>query len=85
MKKVVGLILALILLLSLSILAAAEEAVPDMFANLVERLKANEPRRLVFTEGTDARILEAAARLKQEAYTVFSAFDGEGSTFTVTL
>ena len=66
MKKVVGLILALILLLSLSILAAAEEAVPDMFANLVERLKANEPRRLVFTEGTDARILEAAARLKQE-------------------
>ena len=25
------------------------------------------------------------ARLKQEAYTVFSAFDGEGSTFTVTL
>ena len=33
-----------------------------MFAKLIETLKAN-PRKIVFTEGTDARILEAAARL----------------------
>ena len=35
-----------------------------MFENLVEVLKAN-PRKIVYTEGTDARILESAARLKQ--------------------
>ena len=34
-----------------------------MFDQLIETLKAN-PRTIVFTEGTDARILEAAARLK---------------------
>ena len=34
-----------------------------MFDVLVEKLKA-QPRKIVFTEGTDARILEAAARLK---------------------
>ncbi|MBP1759059.1 MAG: Phosphate acetyltransferase [Firmicutes bacterium] len=34
-----------------------------MFDQLIETLKAN-PRSIVFTEGTDARILEAAARLK---------------------
>ena len=34
-----------------------------MFENLVEKLKAN-PRRIVYTEGSDARILESAARLK---------------------
>ncbi len=34
-----------------------------MFENLIEILKAN-PRKIVFTEGPDARILEAAARLK---------------------
>jgi phosphate acetyltransferase len=34
---------------------------------LIERLK-NNPRKLIFTEGTDARILEAAARLKQEGF-----------------
>ena len=33
-----------------------------MFENLVEVLKAN-PRKIVYTEGTDARILEASARL----------------------
>ena len=33
-----------------------------MFDNLVEKLKAN-PKRIVYTEGTDARILESAARL----------------------
>ena len=34
-----------------------------MFDQLIETLKAN-PRTIVFTEGTDARILEAASRLK---------------------
>ncbi|HJG87171.1 MAG TPA: phosphate acetyltransferase, partial [Pseudoflavonifractor capillosus] len=33
-----------------------------MFNKLIETLKAN-PKRIVFTEGTDARILEASARL----------------------
>ena len=35
-----------------------------MFDKLIETLKAN-PRKIVFTEGPDARILEAAARLKE--------------------
>ena len=38
-----------------------------MFENLVEILKAN-PRKIVFPEGTDARILEAAARLKKDGF-----------------
>ena len=38
-----------------------------MFENLVEVLKAN-PRKIVYTEGTDARILESAARLKQGGF-----------------
>lgn len=33
-----------------------------MFGNLIDTLKAN-PRKIVFTEGTDPRILEASARL----------------------
>ena len=33
-----------------------------MFGNLIEKLKA-DPKKIVFTEGTDARILEAASRL----------------------
>jgi len=33
-----------------------------MFGKLIEKLKAN-PKRIVFTEGTDPRILEASARL----------------------
>ena len=33
-----------------------------MFKKLIETLKAH-PRKIVFTEGTDPRILEAAARL----------------------
>ena len=37
----------------------------DMFAPMIEKLKA-EPRTVVFTEGEDARILEAAARLLNE-------------------
>ena len=36
-----------------------------MFENLLAVLKAN-PRRLVYTEGPDPRILEAASRLKKE-------------------
>jgi phosphate acetyltransferase len=38
-----------------------------MFENLIEILKAN-PRKIVYTEGTDARILESAARLKKEGF-----------------
>ena len=38
-----------------------------MFQNLIEVLKEN-PRKIVFTEGHDARILEAAARLKKEGF-----------------
>ena len=34
----------------------------DMFESLINKLKAN-PRKIVFTEGTDPRILEASARL----------------------
>lgn len=36
-----------------------------MFENLIATLK-ETPRKLVFTEGSDARILEAASRLKKE-------------------
>ena len=38
-----------------------------MFENLVEVLKQN-PRKIVYTEGTDPRILEAAARLKADGF-----------------
>jgi len=38
-----------------------------MFENLVEILKAN-PRKIVYTEGTDERILESAARLKKDGF-----------------
>ena len=38
-----------------------------MFQNLIDVLKEN-PRKIVFTEGHDARILEAAARLKKEGF-----------------
>ena len=38
-----------------------------MFENLIEILKTN-PRKIVFTEGSDARILEAAARLKKDGF-----------------
>ncbi len=38
-----------------------------MFENLIEILKAN-PRQIVFTEGPDARILEASARLKKGGF-----------------
>ena len=38
-----------------------------MFENLIEVLKAN-PRRIVYTEGTDARILAAADRLKKGGF-----------------
>ena len=38
-----------------------------MFENLVEILK-NDPRKIVYTEGHDARILEAAARLKKDGF-----------------
>ena len=38
-----------------------------MFEKLVEVLKAN-PRKIVFTEGPDARILEATARIKADGF-----------------
>lgn len=38
-----------------------------MFENLIEVLKAN-PRKIVYPEGTDARILESAARLKKDGF-----------------
>ncbi len=38
-----------------------------MFEQMIETLRAN-PRKIVFTEGTDARILEAAARLKADGF-----------------
>ena len=38
-----------------------------MFQAMIETLKAN-PRKIVFTEGSDARILEAAARLKEGGF-----------------
>ena len=38
-----------------------------MFENLVEILKKN-PRKIVYTEGSDARILESAARLKKGGF-----------------
>jgi len=38
-----------------------------MFENLVEILKQN-PRKIVYTEGNDARILESAARLKKDGF-----------------
>lgn len=38
-----------------------------MFDRLIEKLQA-APRKIVFTEGHDARILEAAARLKKEGF-----------------
>ena len=38
-----------------------------MFENLVEILKKN-PRKIVYTEGADARILESAARLKKDGF-----------------
>ncbi|MFT8887366.1 MAG: phosphate acetyltransferase [Ethanoligenens sp.] len=34
-----------------------------MFENMIEQLKSGKKRKLVFTEGTDPRILEAASRL----------------------
>jgi len=37
----------------------------DMFEKLIAQLKAN-PKKIVFTEGTDARILEAASKLLKE-------------------
>ena len=47
--------------------SAAQNADLSMIDNLVELLKEN-PRTLVFPEGTDDRILEAAARLKKEGF-----------------
>lgn len=38
-----------------------------MFESMIETLKAN-PRKIVFTEGPDERILEAASRLKKDGF-----------------
>lgn len=69
MKKTISLILALILLLSLSALSlaetAAESTIPAILDPLVSLLKTSQ-RRLIYTEGSDARILEAAARFNAD-------------------
>ena len=73
MKRKIPLILVLLMLLSLSVPALAEEPAAEentinaIIDPLIALLKAN-PRTLIFTEGTDARILEAAARLKQDGF-----------------
>lgn len=69
MKRMVPLILALVMLLILPVTACAEmsASLDPVIEPLVELLRSN-PRRLIFTEGTDARILEAAARLKQDGF-----------------
>ena len=80
MKKYLAMILAAVMLVSLSVPAfAAEEtptaeetpaagsAIAGTLDRLIEVLKKN-PRKLIFTEGTDARILEAASRLKKEGF-----------------
>ena len=38
-----------------------------MFTSMIETLKAN-PRKIVFTEGSDARILEATSRLVEGGF-----------------
>ena len=38
-----------------------------MFEFLIKKLKAH-PRKIVFTEGPDARILDAASRLKKDGF-----------------
>ena len=80
MKKYLAMILAAVMLVSLSVPAfaaeetwAAEEtpaagsAIAGTLDRLIEVLKKN-PRKLIFTEGTDARILEAVSRLKKEGF-----------------
>ena len=42
-----------------------ENVMTDMFTPLIEKLK-KEPRTIVFTEGNDPRILEAASRLLKD-------------------
>ena len=45
----------------------AADTVSAIISPMIARLKAN-PRKLIFTEGTDNRILSAAARLKKEGF-----------------
>ena len=47
-----------------------------MFETLIQKLQ-DRPRRLVFTEGTDARILEAAQRLLKETKVIPLLVGGE--------
>ena len=73
-KRILSLVLTLLTLLSTALPAlgeapgSADSAFPAIFDRMIAQLKENSPRRLIFTEGTDARILEAAARLKQEGF-----------------
>ena len=53
-----------------------------MFNAMIETLKAN-PRSIVFTEGHDARILEATARLKAEGF-LKRSLDGNEQEVTAT-
>lgn len=72
LKRLLSLVLTVTVLLPLALPAwaeapeAADSAVPAIFDQMLALLKANTPRRLIFTEGTDARILHAATRLKRE-------------------
>jgi len=76
LKRLMSLMLTALMLLSLALPAWAEEpaagesAIPAVFDQMLAKLKAASPRRLIFTEGTDARILEAAARLKKEGLAI---------------
>ena len=73
-KRILSLALTLLTLLSTALPAlgeapgSADSAFPAIFDRMIAQLKENSPRRLIFTEGTDARILEAAARLKLEGF-----------------
>ncbi len=72
MKRTIGLFVVLAMILSFAFLTFAgetemEDAGLSMVDSMVARLKDN-PRKIVFTEGTDERILEACARLKKEGF-----------------
>ena len=73
MKRTISLVLTLLMLLCLTVPAwaeaptAEENTISAIIDPLIALLKVN-PRTLIFTEGTDARILEAAARLKQDGF-----------------
>ena len=72
LRRCLSLIMTILVLMSLALPACAEAPAPadstvlSIFDQMLAMLKSNSPRKLIFTEGTDIRILEAAARLKLE-------------------